>query len=705
MKKNNFKNNLEKTQRPQSSISLHNLPNLGHKKPKSIYPKITSMREMNINEFDPYKTYIPKLESEKLYKNNIDLKQTINDLNKKIDFLKSNNQKLSLIITKKDKEIDELTNQVILKNKELVTKEKKEKQNKNKIKLKEDVQNIDKDKDGNKNGEEKKGEKIKENTTNKKIRKQNIFEKDLQIKKCNNEIFRIKEEYNKLIIEIRNKDQEILNLKRDKKFTDYNEIKIKNEILTKEFNKLREMYLLSLDMNKKNENFSKNENILKAEIQTQHNIIIQLNQEIDNFSLERKKLNTEIKDLKYKLELALNNSKFMENKKDVYEKRYKKKIREQVIQKEYEEEKQQMISKINKLQKNLDHYRLIAMKSKNFGAYDNNKGMINGIQSNNINNASKSYTINNNINRSGITTRAVNPEENYDSKTLLMQSIITELTNEKKELLEKLKLYEDKINNMNIANNSKNNTDKLLQTNEEILKADNNPNPNQNTDNIELNNNNNINENQQENINENQQENINKEEDEDILKEEIKFDDILSLNFEYKNINSSNAQEIFNNIFTQFKDEDKKSDTYKESILSSLVNEISLKLNCNEKEEEKKNIYENLKLYIEQDEDFEANFYIIFDDIINHNDEAIKIIDNKYETIIKDKFKKHKSLIEEIMSNYNDKIRIDTFYDALFEKNIKLKKKVFLYLCYKLKTNECNSLYDIDIKNLSNYIE
>ena len=57
------------------------------------------------------------------------------------------------------------------------------------------------------------------------------------------------------------------------------------------------------------------------------------------------------------------------------------------------------------------------------------------------------------------------------------------------------------------------------------------------------------------------------------------------------------------------------------------------------------------------------------------------------------------------MSNYNDKIRIDTFYDALFEKNIKLKKKVFLYLCYKLKTNECNSLYDIDIKNLPNYIE
>ena len=51
-----------------------------------------------------------------------------------------------------------------------------------------------------------------------------------------------------------------------------------------------------------------------------------------------------------------------------------------------------------------------------------------------------------------------NPEENCDSKILLMQSLITDLTNENKELLEKTKNYELKISS-------------LLQTNKEILNS------------------------------------------------------------------------------------------------------------------------------------------------------------------------------------------------------------------------------------------
>ena len=88
------------------------------------------------------------------------------------------------------------------------------------------------------------------------------------------------------------------------------------------------MYLLSLDMNKKNENFGKNENILKAEIQTQHDIIIQLKQEIDGFSLERKRITTEIKELKNKLDLSLNNNKFIKNTKDKFEQKNKRNIKE-----------------------------------------------------------------------------------------------------------------------------------------------------------------------------------------------------------------------------------------------------------------------------------------------------------------------------------------------------------------------------------------
>ena len=116
----------------------------------------------------------------------MDLKQEIKDLNKKIYFLKPNNQKLSQIISQKNKDINDLTNQIILKNKELLTKEKKETYGKN-------------------NKIIKNANKPKESPKNKIINKENIFEKNLQIKTFYNEISRIKEEYHKLTIEIRNK--------------------------------------------------------------------------------------------------------------------------------------------------------------------------------------------------------------------------------------------------------------------------------------------------------------------------------------------------------------------------------------------------------------------------------------------------------------------------------------------------------------------
>ena len=288
------------------------------------------------------------------------------------------------------------------------------------------------------------------------------------------------------------------------------------------------MYLLSLDMNKKNESFGKNENILKAEIQTQHDIIIQLNQEIDGFSLERKRMMTEIKELKNKLDLSLNNNKFIKNTKDKYEQKYRRNIKEQVIQKEYEKEKKEMLTKINKLQKQLDYYRMIAMKGKDFGA--NEKNMSNKIENKNI--------INNNLfnkRKDGIIVKAPpHPEENYDNKILLMQSIITELTNDKKELLEKLKLYEDKINHKN-ENMNKNSqmldnitiqSSNLLKTNEEILIYDNNENTN--LENNEKKNNSKIEDLKESqmvcSINESKE---NEEDNENFKKEEITFDDIF----------------------------------------------------------------------------------------------------------------------------------------------------------------------------------
>ena len=447
----------EKNTRPQSSNSFRNLPNiLMIKKNKPSYPIIESnLKEEN---FDFNINLIPKIEAENIYKDNFDLKEKIKELKKKIDFYKTNNQKLSQSISQKNREINELTNQLILKNKELMTNEKKQK--------------LKKDKDITINSE-------------------NILEEKIKIKKLNNEINAIKEEMHKLKLILLQRDEEILELKKNKKITDYQELKIKYETLLDEFNKLRNRKLINSDKNY----FLclENDKKFRNEIQILNDIILGLNVEKDKYYLERKKLMDEIKDLKNKLELANNNSKLMKNKKKLYEEKYKKNIKEQVLIKEYEEEKKEMIDKINKLQKKLDYYMLNAVKNKEY--------VINKTNSKIKNEENKNNFASNEIRKNIISVKNVtNPEENYDNKILLMQSLITELTNENKELLEKTKNYEIKINS-------------LLQTNKEIL------NSNMGLDNIFVSNSAMNNENQQKNENDKKEEK-NKDETESISKDD-----------------------------------------------------------------------------------------------------------------------------------------------------------------------------------------
>ena len=323
------------------------------------------------------------------------------------------------------------------------------------------------------------------------INSENILEEKIKIKKLNNEINAIKEEMHKLKLILLQRDEEISELKKNKKITDYQELKIKYETLLDEFNKLRNRKLINSDKNY----FLclENDKKFRNEIQILNDIILGLNVEKDKYYLERKKLMDEIKDLKNKLELANNNSKLMKNKKKLYEEKYKKNIKEQVLIKEYEEEKKEMIDKINKLQKKLDYYMLNAVKNKEY--------VINKTNSKIKNEENKNNCVSNEIRKNIISVKNVtNPEENYDNKILLMQSLITELTNENKELLEKTKNYEIKINS-------------LLQTNKEIL------NSNMGLDNIFVNNSVMNNENQQKNENDKKEEK-NKDETESISKDD-----------------------------------------------------------------------------------------------------------------------------------------------------------------------------------------
>lgn len=428
--KKNKKNISKKNTRPKSSISIHNLPNIPLKyKNKKSYPIISnSERESN---FDFNVNLTPKIDAEKIYKTNLELKEEIKELKKNIDFYKTNNQKLSQTISHKNKEIDDLTNQLILKNKEIMTIEKKQKEK-------------------------------KETNPTKTINNENTLEDKIKIKKLNNEINDVKEEMHRLKLALIQKDEELFNFKINKKFTDHQELEIKYEILLDEFNKLRNLKLINSDRNY----FIclNNEKSLKLEIQKLKELIIAMNTEKDKYYLEKKKLNDEISELKNKLELANSNSKLMKNKKKLFEQKYKKNIKEQVILKEYEEEKKEMVDKINKLQKKLDYYMLNAVKNKEYVINKNNKEE----NKNNI-------FMNNEIRRKIINVKEVkNPEENMDNKILLMQSLIAELTKENKELLEKNQSYELKINS-------------LLQTNKEIL------NSNMGLDSLFMSNNNQIN--------------------------------------------------------------------------------------------------------------------------------------------------------------------------------------------------------------------
>ena len=463
--KNVSKKNINKnSQRPQSSSSMHNLPNLSNRHIKLSQKIISSRQDKKYNDFDFKVNLNPKIDEEQLHKINIDLKQEIKELNKKIDFLKSNNQKLSLIITQKNKEINELTNQLILKNNELMKKEIKQKNVKEK--------------------------KIKEENQGFGMKNENVLEDKLIIKKLKNEVNEVKEEMHRLQLSLLQKEDELFEIKKNKKFTDYQELKIKYETVLNEFNKLRNAKLINSEKNY----FLclESDKMLRCEIKNLQGIIELLNQEKDNYLLEKKKMMDEIDELKSKLELSNNNNKLIKNKKKLFEQKYKKNIKDQVILKEYEEEKKEMIDKINKLQKKLDYYMLNAVKNKEYE-----------IKNKKEENKNNNIFANSEIRRNIIKVKNIqNPEDNYDNKILLMQSLISELTKENKELLEKNKNYELKINS-------------LLQTNKEIL------NSNLGMDNLFLSNNiinnenNQMKEKEQNKQDENENETISKDDDDD----------------------------------------------------------------------------------------------------------------------------------------------------------------------------------------------
>ena len=68
---------------------------------------------------------------------------------------------------------------------------------------------------------------------------------------------------------------------------------------------------------------------------------------------------------------------------------------------------------------------------------------------------------------------------------------------------------------------------------------------------------------------------------------------------------------------------------------------------------------------------------MIFDCIINHNEESRKNIDNENDSILKNIFQKNKDVIQPIINSLDNKIKINQLYDILFENNTVKPSKCF----------------------------
>ena len=238
------------------------------------YPNIISTYSESRGNFNPNSTYIPKIEEENLYKYNISLKEDMNRLKEDYSFLKANNHKLTLLLGKKEKEIDELTTEIInLRNEVERLNSKIEKNNNKNTRLKTGKNKNKKFEEKDEKEEKKSEEKFE--TAEQRIEKSSAYSK-------------MKVQYNNLNKLLKEKDDEIFKLKKNLVLTKANEEKIQSEILLKELNKIKSLYENVSFINNSKGDIDTQNRILKSEIETQHGVIVQLNTNLNNLKNDKK---------------------------------------------------------------------------------------------------------------------------------------------------------------------------------------------------------------------------------------------------------------------------------------------------------------------------------------------------------------------------------------------------------------------------------
>ena len=179
------------------------------------------------------------------------------------------------------------------------------------------------------------------------------------------------------------------------------------------------------------------------------------------------------------------------------------------------------------------------------------------------------------VNRPPIRVEVKHPEETTDKQLLLLQSIITELREEQKELQAKNQFLEKQLEMLNTSNHMP-----VQEVKETKPIVQNNKSNQLLIDKIQSN---------EGKLTTLQEQIISNESNEKI---NLLFEDVLIVNFENNNISKKSANNLFSYVFSQYTNNIEKDndDNAKDELISSLVNIISISLHCNNNEKDKKEL-------------------------------------------------------------------------------------------------------------------
>lgn len=503
---------------------------------------------------------------------------------------------------------------------------------------------------------------------------------------------KLKRDYQHLLTLLNERDSEISSLKMNITLCSSNEYKIQNEILMNELHKLTTLYESSQRLNKTNNDININNNILKAELTTQHGIILNINEQLEQTLKENKILKKCCDDMKHKSLQYENNAKFLKAENEKLQKKLNRVIKEHVEIEDWKNEKQRLMSTIDKLNKDVLHYQCQQMKDKDkqmavSKREEEAKKANEDIQKQKSNMNAVMVPLYNIQRKGGITTSTSqqqqqhmeHPDVNVNQQVLLLKSIITELQQENKQLKQKNVFYE-----------------KQTQQQSSMLVYD------DDNDNDDINN---------EHIRSKfANQSNNKVSSSSTTKSfTLSFQDILTFNAEHKSLNEQSIQQLCSFIFSQYANnmEADNDDDTKNTIIELMTNTLALSLNCNTSSQSKSELMQFLiQLYDSDDDDsFKENFYNIFHNINTHSTENDVERDNEMKGKIINVLKKKQNVVDNVIECFPSEINVNVLNELLHKNGVVFTKKEFLALCYYIKGDDVVHLNEVSTKELKTFIE